>query len=135
MHTWQPFDKGNGTLVYTHLWGEDSDAYWGNYDMARAVERGMKDFGLPYSGDLGFVETASYWPVTHMVAPKEQALGCGDCHTGQGRLASVEGVYRPGQDRSRWLDLIGLIVVAGTLFGVLGHGLIRMLSRRGGSHS
>ena len=29
MHTYQPFDKGNNTLVYMHLWGEDKDAYWG----------------------------------------------------------------------------------------------------------
>jgi octaheme c-type cytochrome (tetrathionate reductase family) len=135
MHTWQPFDQGNGTLVYTHLWGDDQDAYWGNYDMAKAVERGMKDFGLPYSGDLGYVETWSYWPITHMVAPKEDALACAECHSDAGRLDGVDGVYVPGRDGNRWLDLIGLVAVAGTLAGVLGHGLIRRLSRSGGSHS
>ena len=66
MHTWQPFDKGHGTLVYTHLWGEDDAAYWGNYDMAAAIEKGMTDFGLDYSGDYGFIETLSWWPITHM---------------------------------------------------------------------
>jgi octaheme c-type cytochrome (tetrathionate reductase family) len=135
MRTWQPFDKGYGTLVYTFLWGDDPDAFWGNYDMDRAVARGMKDFGLPYSGDFGYVETVSYWPITHMVAPKEDALGCGDCHAPQGRLAAVAGVYMPGRDANRWLDIAGLFVVAGTLVGVLGHGLIRYLSRKGGSHA
>jgi len=33
MHTWQPYDEGNGTLVYANLWGDDDSAYWGNYDM------------------------------------------------------------------------------------------------------
>jgi hypothetical protein len=35
----------------------------------------MKSVGLPFSGDIGFVETEMYWPVNHMVAPKEQAVG------------------------------------------------------------
>ena len=26
---------------------------------------------IPYSGQYGFIETDSYWPITHMVAPKE----------------------------------------------------------------
>ncbi len=33
----------------------------------------MKENGKPYSGHYGFVETHSYWPATHMVAPKEKA--------------------------------------------------------------
>jgi octaheme c-type cytochrome (tetrathionate reductase family) len=135
MHTWQPFDKGNGTLVYTHLWGEDEDAFWGNYDMGKAVERGMKEFGLPYSGEFGYVETTSFWPITHMVAPKEQALACADCHTDKGRLASVQGVYMPGCDGNHWLDLAGIFLVAVTIGGSLGHGLVRRLSRTGGKHS
>jgi octaheme c-type cytochrome (tetrathionate reductase family) len=136
MHTWQPFDVGNRTLVYTHLWGDDNTAYWGNYDMAASVERGMKDFGLPYSGELGFLETVSYWPITHMVAPKEDALACQDCHQDQGRLAAVEGVYMPGRDRNQWLDIAGLFIVFATLGGTLGHGLIRRLTRKanGGTH-
>jgi hypothetical protein len=135
MHTWQPFDKGNGTLVYTHLWGDDQDAYWGNYDMAKAVERGMKDFGLPYSGDFGYVETASFWPITHMVAPKEDALACADCHSEGGRLDSVQGVYMPGRDADRRLDLIGLLGLAAVLSGILGHALVRAMRRNRGTHS
>ena len=134
MHTWQPFDVGNGTLVYTHLWGDDDDAFWGNYDMAKAVEHGMKEFGLPYSGELGYVETLSWWPITHMVAPKGDALGCADCHAQGGRLAAVEGVYMPGRDRSRWVDTAGILLVLGTLAGVVGHGLIRKLASKEVQH-
>ena len=92
MHTIQPYDKGNNTLVYMHLWGEDKDALWGNYDFGRAIRSGMKQNGKPYSGQYGFVETYSYWPTTHMVAPKEKALACGECHARNGRLADPRGL-------------------------------------------
>nr|WP_242519327.1 tetrathionate reductase family octaheme c-type cytochrome [Halochromatium roseum] len=135
MHTWQPYDKGNGTLVYTHLWGEDEAAYWGNYDMGAAIEKGMADFGLDYSGEYGFIETLSWWPITHMVAPKEQALACGDCHTPRNsRLAEVKGVYLPGRDRNRWIDILGTLLVAGIFGGILIHGGIRIFSPKGDQH-
>jgi octaheme c-type cytochrome (tetrathionate reductase family) len=129
MHTWQPYDKGNGTLVYANLWGEDDTAYWGNYDMEAAIARGMADFGLDYSGEYGFIETLSWWPITHMVAPKENALACGDCHTPKGsRLTALEGVYLPGRDHNRWLDTIGTALVFSTLAAILIHALIRFFS-------
>ena len=129
MHTWQPYDKGNGTLVYANLWGEDDTAYWGNYDMEAAIARGMADFGLDYSGEYGFIETLSWWPITHMVAPKENALACGDCHAPKGsRLAALEGIYLPGRDHNRWLDTIGTALVFSTLAAILIHGLIRFFS-------
>ena len=141
MHTWQPFDTGNGTLVYTHLWGDDDDAYWGNYDMGKAIAHGMKQFGLPYSGQYGFLETVSYWPITHMVAPKEDALACRDCHAEDGRLDAVKGMYLPARDRNRWVDIGGLFLIVGTFGGTLTHGVMRGLSKNkhkpndGGAHS
>ncbi len=134
MHTVQPYDKVHNTLVYMHLWGNDKDSFWGNYDFDRAIKVGMAKEDLAYSGEYGFIDTYSYWPINHMVAPKEQALGCGDCHAEEGRLQGVEGVYMPGRVRNRWLDIIGLLAVAGTLLGVLGHGLIRKLANKGGHH-
>ena len=133
MHTMQPYDKGNNTLVYMHLWGDDEDAYWGNYDMGRAIKVGMETHGIPYSGEYGFVETTSFWPITHMVAPKEDALACGECHARGGRLAALGGFFLPGRDAGNWVDLIGLLMVGGTLAGVLGHAALRKVAswRRG----
>jgi len=130
MHTIQPYDKGNNTLVYMHLWGDDKDSYWGNYDFGRAIKAGMEKNNIPYSGEYGFVDTYSYWPITHMVAPKESALDCNECHAKQGRLKDLKGFYLPGRDSNRWLDMIGLLAVFGTLAGVLGHGLIRLVLKR-----
>lgn len=132
MHTVQPYDKGNNTLVYMQLWGEDNDAFWGNYDFSRAIKAGMERNDIPYSGEHGFIETYSYWPINHMVGPKENALACQECHAREGRLKDLPGFYMPGRDSNVWLDRIGLFAVFATLLGVLGHGLIRVLmsSRR-----
>ncbi|WP_039960356.1 tetrathionate reductase family octaheme c-type cytochrome [endosymbiont of Riftia pachyptila] len=130
MHTTQPYDKGNNTLVYMHLWGNDEDALWGNYDFGKAIEAGMKKNGIPYSGEWGFVETYSYWPINHMVAPKNDALDCSSCHADDGRLNHLKGFYMPGTGRNKLLDLIGLLAVLGTLAGVLGHGALRMIANR-----
>jgi len=62
-----------------------------------------------------------------MVTPKDKALECDECHAKDGRLNDLEGFYMPGRDGNKWLDLIGLLAVFGTLFGVIGHGLIRKL--------
>ena len=133
MHTIQPYDKGNNTLVYMHLWGDDKDAYWGNYDFGNAIRAGMEKNGIPYSGEYGFVDTYSHWPITHMVAPKEDAVACADCHARESRLQNIEGIYMPGRDSNKLLDMIGLLVIFGTLIGVLGHGLIRFIANRGGN--
>ncbi len=130
MHTTQPYDKGNNTLVYMSLWGETDAALWGNYDFGLSIEEGMKKSGIPYSGEWGFLETYSYWPVNHMVAPKEDALECTECHAKKGRIAHLEGFYLPGNGKNKWLDIIGIIAVLGTLGGVLGHGAIRLVVTR-----
>ncbi len=132
MHTVQPYDKVNNTLVYMHLWGDDKDAYWGNYDFGNAIRIGMEKNDIPYSGEYGFIDTYSYWPITHMVAPKEDVVSCADCHKKESRLQNIEGVYMPGRDSNKWLDIIGLLAIFGTLTGVLGHGLIRVISNKGG---
>lgn len=130
MRTVQPYDPVNETLVYMHLWGDDPDAYWGNYDFQRAITTGMQADGLPYSGRYDFIETVSWWPITHMVAPSEDALGCDACHAKEGRLKALTGFYLPGRGDQRWLDLFGLLVVAGTALGVSGHAALRLLMRR-----
>ena len=126
----QPYDKGNNTLVLLHLFGKDKEAYWKSYDWNRAISAAMKTGGADYSGEYGFIETAMYWPLAHMVAPKEQSLGCADCHSKDGRLAAVTDFYLPGRDKNSLLDIIGWLAVVGTLGGVAFHGLMRILFAR-----
>jgi hypothetical protein len=52
MHTIQPYDKGNNTLVYMHLWGDDDDSYWGNYDFGRAIKVGMEKYNIPIAASM-----------------------------------------------------------------------------------
>ena len=45
-----------------------------------------KAAGIEYSGEYGWAKTAMYWPLSHMVAPKEKALRCDDCHGEKTRM-------------------------------------------------
>ncbi len=78
----QIYDTKNMYLITPKVWGPkgDPDAYWVNFDWNRAAIAGMKASGLAYSGEHDFTATSMYWRINHMVAPKEQALGCTDCH-------------------------------------------------------
>ena len=126
----QPYDKVNNYLTVQHTAGEDHTALWHNYDWQKAIAAGMKAAKLPYSGEFGFVDTAMTWPITHMVAPKGDALSCAQCHSKNGRLKDIEGVYMPARDSNRWLDLIGWTLVVLTLFGVLMHGVLRLYASK-----
>ncbi len=132
----QVYDKGNNTLVLTHLFGKDPDAYWKSYDWDRAIRSAMQANGADYSGEYGFIETTYHWPLAHMVAPKEMALGCDDCHRKNGRLQALSGFYMPGRNTGSWIDNLGWLMVLGALGGVLLHGVGRLLmsKKRGGSH-
>jgi octaheme c-type cytochrome (tetrathionate reductase family) len=129
----QVYDPVNRTLVVTHLAGEDDSAYWSNLNWKKAVATGMATVGAPFSGKVDFVSTESTWPITHMVAPAKDALGCNECHKAGGRLQRVAGIYIPGRtsDHAPWLEMAGWALAALTLLGVLGHGLARIvLSKR-----
>jgi octaheme c-type cytochrome (tetrathionate reductase family) len=130
MHTTMPYDKGNNTLVYMQLWGESEGALWGNYDFGKAIAEGMANNGKPYSGEFGFVETYSYWPINHMVAPKAQAMDCAECHAREGRLKHLSGFYMPGTGSNELLDNLGLVAVFGTLGGVFMHAIGRGVATR-----
>jgi len=92
----------------------------------------MKQVGLPYSGDYGFVETVMYWPVNHMVAPKDQSVSCAECHTrdADGRLANLAGFYMPGRNYNKPLELLGMIAIWLSLGAVLVHALVRIVMPR-----
>lgn len=78
----QPYDSVRNVVAVPHLFG----GYWKHYDWNKAIADGMKDAGLPYSGQYGFAETDMFWKVNHMVVPKKQALGCNECHSPNGRM-------------------------------------------------
>jgi hypothetical protein len=65
-----------------------------------------------------------------MVAPKEDALACKQCHTAPGRLDKVPGIYMPGRRGNELLDTAGWGLAGLTLLGVLGHGAGRMITSR-----
>jgi hypothetical protein len=125
----QAFDKLNNTLVYTQVWGPNTDtALWTNFDWQKAISTAMAKAGRPYSGEFGFVDTYMYWPTTHMVAPKEEAVKCRECHSEGGRLEEVEIPYMPAAGKTKQLDLISILAVLATLTGVLGHALFRWVA-------
>lgn len=80
----QIYDAVNNYLLVPKTVGEGG--YWTTFDWDLAAQLGSEQTGLDYSGEYGFTETVMYWPITHMVAPAEQALRCTDCHSANGRL-------------------------------------------------
>ena len=129
----QGYDPVNQTLLVPHLFPfnkEDTTAYWKGFDWGTAFEVGMKTAGLPYSGQYDWIETTMYWPITHMVAPAEQALSCNACHQPNGRLAEVPGVYIPGQSGHPTLDAIGWSLSGLALLGVVVHAGLRVVNRK-----
>jgi hypothetical protein len=129
----QPFDEGNRTLVQPKLAGHEAGdgALWRDFDWQRSASEGMKLVGLPYSGKLGFVETEMTWPINHMVAPKEQAVSCAECHTrNASRLAGLDDFYLPGRDRNHWVDGLGRLAIGLAFAGVVLHAGARLWSGR-----
>jgi octaheme c-type cytochrome (tetrathionate reductase family) len=126
----QPFDPVNKTLVTPHTAGNDDTGYWKNLDWNKAITTGMNATGAPFSGQVDFIKTEMSWPITHMVAPKEKALGCVECHTQGGRLEGLPGIYLPARDANAWVDRIGWAGALLALLGVLGHGALRFVNRR-----
>jgi len=129
----QIYDPATRMLIQPKLYADQKGegAYWKDFDWNRAAQEGMKAAGLPYSGQYEFIDTEMYWPVNHMVAPKENAVACAECHTRtNSRLAGLTGFYLPGRDRSGLLDALGLFAVAGALGGALLHATVRAVAHR-----
>lgn len=80
----QPYDAVYNYLLQPQTAG--AGGYWETFDWDQALRLGEAGTGLPYSGEYGFAETVMYWPLTHMVAPAENALTCNACHGQDGRL-------------------------------------------------
>ena len=86
----QPYDAGAGTLAIPNLFPypkeTDNGAFWKSYDWTASLTTGMEAVGRTFTGPVGNIETEMFWIQNHMVAPKEQALGCADCHTFGSRM-------------------------------------------------
>lgn len=133
----QPYDLETKSLLVPHTavgYGEkDDSAFWQNYKWEAALKAGAEAAGQPFGGKFDFAATEMTWPITHMVAPKEDALTCTQCHSKSGRLQGIQGIYMPGRDANKWLDLLGWLAALGTLVGVMGHGALRVyMSRKAG---
>jgi octaheme c-type cytochrome (tetrathionate reductase family) len=126
----QAFDPVSKRLVVTHLAGADDTAYWTNLNWEKAVASGQATVNRSFSGKVDFIETVSQWPITHMVAPKEDAVKCNECHTRGGRLDKVPGIYIPGRDHNPIVELLGWLAAAGALAAILLHGAIRVMHRK-----
>ncbi|MCK5221804.1 MAG: cytochrome C, partial [Candidatus Aminicenantes bacterium] len=123
----QPYDPVNKTFVYVKLFGKKgSGALWSDFDWERSAEEGMKYAGKPFSGKIDFIETKMYWPISHMVSPKEDALKCSECHSRNGRLKDMDSCWIPGRDRIEIIDILGFLSILGVLFGVLIHSSLRL---------
>jgi octaheme c-type cytochrome (tetrathionate reductase family) len=74
--------------------------YWREFDWDQAARLGSEASGLEYSGEYAFATTEMFWPLSHMVAPTEEALQCTDCHGDGGRM-DWEALGYPG-DPMEW---------------------------------
>jgi octaheme c-type cytochrome (tetrathionate reductase family) len=103
----QPFDAELQHLLSPHLFGKGG--FWSEFDWDRALRKGAKASGIPYSGALVWKTTRMYWPQNHMVQRKEKSLQCVDCHTEGGRM-DWEALGYPGdpafQGDRRQMDVL-----------------------------
>lgn len=76
----QIYDKNYLHLLKPKTAGEGG--YWKDFDWDQALRLGSKFSGIPYSGEYDFAPTQMYWPLSHMVSPKEKSLQCIQCHQG-----------------------------------------------------
>jgi len=128
----QPYDVENKTLTVNHLAGTDDSAYWTNLDWNKALTAGMASVGKTFSGKYDFIETRGMWPITHMVAPKDKALDCAECHSSNGRLEKIDGIYIPGRGRDHFalLDTLGWALAGLALLGSIAHGIGRIAAAK-----
>lgn len=125
----QIYDKVHNILIQPKLYAENEgdSAFWKDFNWDKAARAGMEHVGLPYSGEYGFIETEMYWPINHMVAPKANAVSCGECHTrNNGRLAKLTNFYLPGRDYNKPLEMGAHFLIIISLLGVMIHALIRI---------
>ncbi len=78
----QVYDTQYNYFLLPKTFGEGG--YWTDFNWDQALRLGSQNSGLAYSGHYSFTVTSMFWPTTHMVSPKEDALQCVDCHNEAG---------------------------------------------------
>merc|ERR1711879_335123 len=100
-----PFKVHRGKIPYDKI---NKAAYWKGFDWNAAIRYGQEHSNLSYSGEYDFVQTSYVFPITHMVAPRDNVLACTECHIRDtGRLANLAGFYMPGRNHVAIMDWIG----------------------------
>lgn len=135
--TVQAYDPNTSLLIQPKLWDKEfgNGALWVDCrtipikEMWRiSAKAGMETCGLPFSGEYDWVNTRMYWPVNHMVSPKENSLKCVDCHTRENsRLKELKGFYMPGRDYNPVVQTAGTALIFLSIFGAAIHGGARVL--------
>ncbi|MBN2663582.1 MAG: tetrathionate reductase family octaheme c-type cytochrome [Bacteroidales bacterium] len=128
----QPYDPINKTLIQLNtIGGKGSGAFWADFDWQAAINNGMDCVNMPYSGQYDFIYTESHWPIAHMVSPAENALTCEQCHVNKGGvLDNLTGFYLPGRDRSKFIEIAGIIFIILSIVGVSTHATLRIINRK-----
>ncbi|HPE86981.1 MAG: tetrathionate reductase family octaheme c-type cytochrome [Bacteroidia bacterium] len=125
----QPWDPELKRLIQMKVWDKEpgKGALWVDFDYYKAIEEGMKSVEIPWSGKHDFIHTEMTLLLSHMVAPKEQALTCKDCHTREdGRLAGLNDFYMPGRNYNASIEKGGILLIILSLIGVIIHGGLRI---------
>ena len=100
----QIYDPVTKMLIQPKLVGTSpgDGGFWKDFDWGRAADAGWHR-GPAVQRPLQLRPTEMTWPINHMVAPKERAVRCDQCHTRDGsRLAGLHDFYLPGRDRNVW---------------------------------
>jgi hypothetical protein len=65
-----------------------------------------------------------------MVASKDKAVECKECHAEEGRLKEVDISYMPAAGKTKLIDLLSMLAIAATVLGIIGHALIRLFASK-----
>ena len=87
----QPRDPATGRLLPLKI-----GKFFMTGQVDGAIQEGALGVGWPYTGH-DFAKTERHLGLFHEVAPKDQALSCGECHTKPGRIDFASLGYTPKQ--------------------------------------
>ncbi|MEW5798336.1 MAG: tetrathionate reductase family octaheme c-type cytochrome [Bacteroidota bacterium] len=129
----QPYDPVNKMIVQPKTFAnkKGEGGFWKDFDWQSSIQHGMDYVGLPYSGQYIFAKTEMYWPINHMVSPKEKTVQCNECHTRENsRIGNLQDFYIPGRDHNVAVESLGVTAIVLTLIGVVVHAGFRIVTGR-----